>query len=248
MIGSIPELPVLIGILVIFLVAGTVKGSLGIGFPAVVMSILPIIVSPTVGVALLSIPIFVTNAIQFLSVNGWPEIVRRFLLAGIVTAVASFLVVRLVGDVPARWINIAVGLSLVLFSLAALLKIELKPNEGAPWQVAVGVTSGLLGGVSAVQAPIMVYTVGLKLPREAFICAAGFLFFTGGVGLVAGAASSSLLNVPTTLMSVAACAAALAGFRIGAWIRQRLSDKWFRLILLWSILALGVRLIVTNLF
>ncbi|MGI9500755.1 MAG: sulfite exporter TauE/SafE family protein [Geminicoccaceae bacterium] len=248
MIDAYPAFPILVGILTAFLIAGMVKGSLGIGFPAVAMPILLTIIEPALGVTLLAIPIFVTNGIQFLTVRGWPAIISRFLVAGLSVAVTIFIVVQFVDDVPSRWISIAIGVSLVIFALASLLKIELPFNEGYGWQAFIGITAGLIGGVSAVKAPIMIYTVGLKLPREEFICAAGFLLFAGGVGMVAGTFSASLLNGVTTVLSLACCAVALAGFRIGAWIRQRLSDRMFRLILLWVLLAMGVRLILTNLF
>ena len=233
-------------ILAIFLLAGTVKGSLGIGFPAIVMSILPIIAEPALGVALLAIPVFVTNGAQFLSVKEWPAITRRFWIAGVSVAISIYVVVQFVDDVPSRWINIVVGVSLVLFALTSLLKLELRMTENPTWQLLVGITSGLIGGLSAVKAPIMVYTVGLKLPREEFICAAGFLFFMGGIGLTLGTFSASLLNGVTALFSLICCAVALVGFRVGAVIRQRLSDNVFRTAILWVILALGTRLIVTN--
>lgn len=168
-------------------------------------------------------------------------------MAGFFVTTTIFVVVQFVDDVPSRWINVACGLSLIIFALASLSKIELPLSEGMGWQVLVGITSGLIGGVPAVKAPIMIYTVGLKLPREEFMCAAGFLFFTGGVGLVAGTLSASLLNGVTAILSLACCAVALVGFRVGSWIRQRLSDRMFRLILLWMILAMGVRLVFTNL-
>lgn len=248
MIDAFPASDILVGILAIFLIAGTVKGSLGIGFPAVAMSILPIVIDPALGVTLLAIPIFVTNAIQFLTVRGWPAIVRRFLVAGLCVAATIFIVVQFVDDVPARWISIAVGVSLMLFALASLLKLELPLDEGVGWQALVGISSGLIGGVSAVKAPVMIYTVGLKLPREEFICVAGFLFFSGGVGLVGGTLSAALLNGVTAILSLACCAVALAGFRIGAIIRRKLSERMFRLILLWVILILGVRLVIVNLW
>lgn len=247
MISAFPETGILLAILGIFLLAGTVKGSLGIGFPAIVMSILPIFIEPALAVTLLAIPIFVTNGTQFLSVEGWPGIIRRFLVAGISVAVTIFVVVQFVADVPSRWINIVVGLSLILFSLTSLLKFELPMSEHPSWQALVGISSGLLGGLSAVKAPIMIYTVGLKLPRDEFICVAGFLFFMGGIGLTVGTLSASLLNGTTTLLSLVCCAIALIGFRVGAMIRKRLSDKVFRTALLWVILALGLRLILTNL-
>ena len=247
MITDFPALSIMLGILAVLLVAGTVKGSLGIGFPAVAMSIFPIFIEPALGVTLMAIPIFVTNAFQFLSVKGWPAVLRQYWIAGLSVAVTIFLVVQFVAEVPSRWINILVGVSLVIFALASLFKLEPKVSPHPVWQLVVGVTSGLMGGVSAVKAPIMIYTVALKLPREQFICLAGFLFFSGGLGLVGGTFNATLLNGTTFILSLAATAAALVGFRIGAVIRQRLSDKVFRLALLWIILALGLRLIIVNL-
>ena len=246
MIDTWPEFYTLLAILMIFLVAGTVKGALGIGFPAIAMSILPIIIEPALGVTLLAIPILVTNGIQFLTVKGWPAIIRRFLIAGVSVAVSIFVVVQFVGEVPSRWINIAVGISLVLFAVTSLLKLEPRMTEHPGWQALVGVSAGLIGGLSAVKAPIMIYTVGLKLPREEFICAAGFLFFMGGVGLTLGTLNASLLNDVTTGVSLMCCAIALVGFRVGALIRARLTDKLFRMAILWGILLLGIRLVVTN--
>lgn len=247
MITEFPDVATTLGILAVLLMAGTVKGSLGIGFPAVAMSIFPMFIDPALGVTLMAVPVFVTNGYQFLSVKGWPAIVRQYWIAGLSVAVTIFIVVQFVAEVPSRWINILVGVSLVIFSLASLLKLELKVSPHPAWQALVGISAGLIGGVSAVKAPIMIYTVALKLPREQFICLAGFLFFSGGVGLVGGTFTASLLNGTTFLLSAAATVAALIGFRLGAVIRQRLSDRMFRLSLLWIILLLGARLIVVNL-
>ena len=246
MISAFPETAIFLTILAIFLLAGIVKGSLGIGLPAVVMAIFPIVAEPALGVALLAIPIIAANGTQFLTVQGWPATLRRFRVAGISVAVTIFVVVQFVDDVPARAINIAVGVSLVLFALTSLLRFEFRMTDHAAWQALVGIAAGLIGGVSAVKAPIMIYTIGLKLPREEFICAAGFLFFMGGVGLTLGTLNAALLNTVTTLLSLICCAVALTGFRIGTIIRKRLSDKVFQTTILWVILALGLRLIVTN--
>ena len=57
MISAFPETAIFLTILAIFLLAGIVKGSLGIGLPAVVMAIFPIVAEPALGVALLAIPV-----------------------------------------------------------------------------------------------------------------------------------------------------------------------------------------------
>ena len=69
---------------------------------------------------------------------------------------------------------------------------------------------------------------------------------TADFGLTLGTLNAALLNTVTTLLSLICCAVALTGIRIGTIIRKRLSDKVFQTTILWVILALGLRLIVTN--
>ena len=247
MSSAFPPSAIIFAIMTVFLIAGIIKGSLGIGFPAFAMSVFPMFIDPSLGVALLAIPILCTNFMQFVTVKGWPAMVRRFLLCAGVLTVTIFIVSQIAADVPDRWINILVGLSLSLFAITGLFKIDLPAKETRGWQIGVGLIAGIAGGISAVKAPVMVYSVALKLPREEFIAVAGFLFFSGGVGLVGGLSTAHLLTGSTLILSIAAVALSLAGFRIGAWIRPRLSEQVFRLTLLWVILALGVRLVLVNL-
>jgi len=247
-ITTFPSLGIIIAIMVVFLIAGTIKGSLGIGFPAFAMSVFPIFIDPALGVTLLAIPILLTNFMQFVTVKGWPAIIRRFLLAGGVIFVTTFVVSQMAADVPNRWINILVGLSLTLFAVSTLFNVNIPATESPLWQAGIGFISGVIGGISAVKAPVMIYSIALKLPREEFMAAAGFMFFSGGVGLVSGLSTAHLMNSTTLILSIAAVVLSLTGFRIGAWIRPMLSERVFRLAVLWIIMALGLRLVLVNVF
>jgi uncharacterized membrane protein YfcA len=246
MIATFPSPFVILAIMIVFVIAGTIKGSLGVGFPAFAMSVFPIFIDSSFGVTILAIPILLTNFMQFFTVKGWQPIVRRFLLAGGVILVTTFIVAQLAADVSSRWINIIVGLSLTLFALSSLFKVNIPAKENPRWQIGVGLVSGLIGGIAAVTAPVMVYAVALKMPREEFMAAGGFMFFTSGVGLVAGLSTASALNSVTLTLSLGAVVVSLIGFRIGAWIRPKLSERVFRTALLWTILALGLRLTLVN--
>ena len=49
-----------------FLVAGIIKGFLGMGLPTTVMALLTLVMEPTDAIPLLTIPIFVTNFAQYI--------------------------------------------------------------------------------------------------------------------------------------------------------------------------------------
>jgi uncharacterized membrane protein YfcA len=58
------ELTVLI--LLVFFVAGIVKGFLGIGLPAAAMAFLTLIIAPKTAISLMLLPIIFTNLMQYL--------------------------------------------------------------------------------------------------------------------------------------------------------------------------------------
>ena len=71
-----PELLALIAIFL--LVSGIVKGFLGIGLPAAGMALLTLIMPPTEAIALLWVPIIVSNAWQFSRAPGRRNIIMDY--------------------------------------------------------------------------------------------------------------------------------------------------------------------------
>lgn len=247
MIEGIADLPTMIAVVLVLLSAGIVKGALGIGLPAVAMSLLPIFVEPAFAVTILSLPIVITNGQQFLTVRGWPKIVRRFLVAAAFLFVTIFGVSLFLAEAPSRFVAVVVGLSLSIFAVTGLMNIRLRVGMGFWWQAIIGVLAGMTGGLSAVKSPVMIYCASLELPKDEFIAAAGFLFFTGGVGMLIGLSSTSMLNAQTLPISVGALVVAVAGFQIGAVLRKRIDAKLFRKLLLGVMLLLGLRIVIVNL-
>ena len=247
MIEALPSLSLIAAILIGFTVGGSVKGAFGIGFPAVVMSILPFFIAPSLAIALLALPIVVTNIQQIVTMPGWPKVVLRFLLAGISTGITMLIVSQFLVEASRPFVEICVGLALVIFALTGLFKIDLPVSDGWRWQLGFGITSGIVGGLTAIKAPTMIYTAALKLPRDEFMVAAGFMFFCGGTGLLTGVLTGGLLDLALLPLSIAAVAAAFVGFKIGERVRARLQPELYRKLLLWLMLVLGLRMVWMNL-
>jgi uncharacterized protein len=231
----------------VMVVAGTVKGALGIGLPAVAMSVLPLFIDPAIAVALLTLPILLTNAQQVITGEGWRKIVPQFYVAGGLTFATTFLVSQFLPKIPSPVVSGVIGVTLVLFAVSAMVNIRLPVSKSLGWQIAVGLSSGLIGGLSAVKTPIMIYCTALNLSREEFIVSAGFLFFSGGVGLLLGLSLADVFNPSLLSVSIGAVIMAFAGFQIGALIRRRINATLFRKLLLWTMLILGLRMVLLSL-
>ena len=64
-------------VVLIFLLAGLVKGTLGMGLPTVAMGLLGLLMHPVDAAGLVAIPSLITNAWQFLSGRRRRSLVRR---------------------------------------------------------------------------------------------------------------------------------------------------------------------------
>ena len=71
------EEPILIAVALTFLLAGAVKGIIGMGLPTVSLALLTIVVGLPQAMALLLVPSFVTNVWQGLSGGHGRAILRR---------------------------------------------------------------------------------------------------------------------------------------------------------------------------
>ncbi|MEM1275823.1 MAG: sulfite exporter TauE/SafE family protein [Pseudomonadota bacterium] len=241
--------PMQAGLLVlVFLVAGGVKGFLGIGLPAAAMAFLTLIMPPTEAIPLLWLSILATNSLQFVKAPDKMGIARDYVLFALVIVVFIFVTAMFIADYPTPLLTVAIGVAMVIFSLNSLLGIKLNIGPGRGWQVVFGAISGILGGISSIWSPpVAMYLVARDVSKERFIGATGFLFLAGVLPLGAGQVVAGILTLPVLIKSVFALIVVLIGFRIGELMRGRVSQTFFRRAVLIAFLLMGLRLIFNGL-
>ena len=240
------QLPLVIAV---FLVAGVVKGFLGIGLPAAAMAFLTLIMPPAEAIPLLWLSILVTNTLQFAHAGEKWSIAREYYPFALAIMISIFVTSMFIADYPTALLTVAIGVAMVLFSLNLLLGIKLNIGPGRGWQLGFGLLSGTLGGISSIWSPtVAMYLVARDVLKERFIGATGFLFLAGVLPLGAGQAVAGILTVPVLLKSTLALAVVLIGFRIGEMLRSRVSQTFFRTAVLIAFLIMGLRLIAIGLF
>ena len=237
------------GLLVlIFIVAGAVKGFLGIGLPAAAMAFLTLIMPPTEAIPLLWLSILATNSLQFIKAPSKAEIAREYALFAVVIVVFIFVTSMFIADYPTPLLTVAIGIAMVIFSLNSLLGIKLNIGPGRGWQALFGAIAGVLGGISSIWSPpVAMYLVARNVSKERFIGATGFLFLAGVLPLGAGQVVAGILTLPVLIKSGFALVVVLIGFRIGELMRGRVSQTFFRRAVLIAFLLMGLRLIFNGL-
>ncbi|MCL3883703.1 sulfite exporter TauE/SafE family protein [Marivita sp. GX14005] len=230
----------------VLLVAGAIKGMVGIGLPAASISLLTLAVEPRVAIALVLLPMVVSNGWQVWQMGGIGLALRRYWLFAAVLAGVILLTVALSATVPDRVIFLATGLSIVLFS-AVNLRFEV-PELGLRFdrlaQGVFGAVAGVLGGLSGIWgAPMVIYLTARRVPKDEFVRATGLLIFLGSVPLTLGYLRQGLLTAELAAVSALLVVPTLIGFTIGAHVRGRLSNDGFRRLLLYVFLFLGLNLV-----
>src|SRR5258708_29315279 len=118
--------PFIVPIAAVFLLAGFIKGVLGLGLPTVAMGLLAVTMQPSRALAIVIVPAIITNIWQTFGGPYFRDIVRRLwpLMAG--TVVGIWCGAGLMTGPYARYGSIILGLLLVVYAITGLSKISFR--------------------------------------------------------------------------------------------------------------------------
>ncbi|MDP9919725.1 putative membrane protein YfcA [Variovorax boronicumulans] len=226
----------------VFLLAGLIKGVIGLGLPTVAMALLALWMSPAQAAALLIVPSLVTNLWQTGPRASFGAVFRRIgrMQAGVV--VGTLAGAWWLGVPAGAWASLALGVALVIYALWGLTGRQLHVSDAqARWLgPVVGAATGLVTSVTGVFAvPAVPYLQALGFQRDALIQAMGISFTTSTVVLALGLAANGSYPAAVLGGSVAMLVPAVGGMVLGTWLRQRLPVAVFRRCFLIGLALLG---------
>lgn len=230
----------------VFLLAGTVKGAIGIGLPTTVIAALSLFVDPRVAVALGLAPMIVSNSWQVYREGGWRAPLRRFWRLSLFTAIFLYAASQYAAGAPAAAILAFTGLSVAIFAAASLIGTPpaLPPRWEARGQAIAGATAGVMGGLTGIWSPpILTFLLSLRLEKSEFVQSIGFLLLLGAAPLLAGYAQAGLMTGELFLWSLAFCLPTFAGFAVGERLRRLMDPARFQKALLIFFLIMGLNMI-----
>lgn len=227
----------------VFLLAGTVKGVLGLGLPTISVGLLSLVMPPVQAAAILVIPSIVTNFWQLALGPGlWP-LLRRLgtMMIGICLGTWAGMGLLSADQTAAT----ALGIALMAYAATGLTKLQIRvPARAEPWlSPLMGVVNGAITAATGTFViPGVPYLQALKLEREELIQALGLLFTVSTVAMAVNLVQASAFDLPNITTSVLMLAPVSVGMLIGQWVRTRISAATFRLCFFLGMLALGAHL------
>jgi uncharacterized membrane protein YfcA len=227
----------------VFILAGFVKGVVGLGLPAVAMGLLALVMRPADAASVLILPTVATNIWQMVAGPSLKPIIARLwpvLLAVVAGTLAG-----------AGWLSegslgpALLGIALALYALSGLAAVRFTVAPQSEWWLGpiVGLVTGLVAALTGVFAmPAVIYLQGIGLEKEDLVQALGLSFTISSLALAVNLALVSALNFSLGPASLAALALACLGMWLGQVLRLRLAPQTFRLVFLLGLLALGIYL------
>lgn len=229
----------------IFLSAGLVKGVTGMGLPTVAMGLLGSFMSPVTAAAILIIPSLVTNLWQLLTGPSLQRVIRRFWPMMTAIALATALSTMLLSRINPDWSRTFIGVTLIVYSMYALLGPALEISESLErrTEAIVGLFTGAITGLTGIFViPAVPFFQALNLSKDDLVQALGLSFTVSTLSLALGLLIQDSLKLDQLSMSMAALIPALAGMWIGQRIRTLLKPNTFRFLFLVFLLLLGIEL------
>ena len=235
----------LIFVAAVFLLAGFVKGVIGLGLPTVSMGLLAVALPPAHALAIVIVPGILTNIWQTFAGPYFLGIVRRLwpLLAGL--AVGIWLNADMMTGPYARYGTVLIGVLLVIYAIISLRKfaVTVRPADEKWVGGVIGLTTGVISAATGVQVvPSMPFMQALGMKKDELIQALGVFFTVATVAQAFNLSAAGLLDQSTALPGVIALACSFTGMAIGQSVRTRLEPEAFRRWFLIAMILLGIYL------
>ena len=227
----------------VFALAGMIKGTIGLGLPAVAMGLLTLLISPFQAATLLIVPSMVTNVWQLFAEGHVLRLVRRFwsLLIGIIVgSIWSVFPTLGHGEFQSEAL---LGGMLTLYGLYGLFAKNM-PNL-APYEKYLSPVIGYLGGALTVATgviviPVVPFLQSLHLKRDDLVQSLGLAFTVSTLCLAVFLQQNPIEAMPFDYkMALIALFPALVGMWLGTKIRYRIPEQKFRKVFFCGLVIFG---------
>jgi len=227
-------------------IAGTIKGAVGFGLPTTALVLLTLMVDARTAIALVLIPMFVSNVWQLYRAGHVIEAIRRYLPFIICLCLGILIAFFLTVGAPERLLLGALGVIILIYvTLTATgFQMRIRDKNAGFAQVLAGSISGAMGGIVSVWAPpMLIYLSARQVSKDEFVRASGLILCVGSIPLIFGYARAGFLTPNLALAATCLLVPTFAGFALGEALRSRLSEKGFRRSLLIVFALMGLNLI-----
>lgn len=232
-------------IVAVFLLAGFVKGMLGLGLPTVSMGLLVVAMQPSRALAIVIAPAIITNIWQTFGGPYLRDIIRRLWPLMLCTVIGSLMSAGAMTGPYARYGTVALGALLVINAVIGLTQFRLRvERRNEKWVGGVvGLVTGVISASTGVQViPSVPFLQAIGMDKDELVQALGVFFTVATLALSVNVSAAGLLSPTTAIPAAIALACSFAGMFVGQNVRAKMPTEAFRRWFLIGMILLGVYL------
>ena len=238
---------ILIALTICLVVAGLMKGIIGVGMPIVALPLLSMLIDVRAAVMLLAVPLVLSNIPQALEGGQTLACCRRLLpvLLGMMPGIFLGVTLLLNGN-PVAIKAIAGCVIVVVAGLTWVApKFQVRESLRGPVGLSAGFAGGVLGGVAALPGPLVfTYLLAKGLRGKAFTKEASLFLVLSSALLATFLASSSKFDRIDIVISTIALIPVAFGMFFGQKLREYIPADVFKKAVLLIVLLSGLGLTV----
>lgn len=233
-----------------YLLAGLVKGVIGIGLPTTAITIMTFFISPLIALGLNLIPMTVANIWQFSKADNPKEVIvkyKYFAISLVVCILITSFYAEKIGDDLVRLIFAFAVLSFVSLQVFGF-HFRMKPKQDIFWQGGLGALGGLVGGAASIWAvPVTMYLLMKNVKPKQFVDVSGFLITIGCIPVSIGYIATGVFQPNMFIYGALGSVVAVIGFQIGEKLRNKVNAKTFKNLLLIFFSISAINMIIRSL-
>jgi len=232
-----------------FLLAGTVKGVIGLGLPTISLALLTVATDLPTAMALLLVPSFATNLWQALIGGSAFLLLKRLWLFLVMATVMIWVGASWFTAIKLSNLSALLGLLLITYSGISLMgfRLDLTPRQERWLGPVVGAVNGVLTGLTgSFVVPGVMFLQSIGFSRDQLIQSMGILFTLSTLALGFGLHRNNLLTYELGIASSLGLLPAIIGMILGQYIRKQMSETAFRKLFFSALLVLGMYIVVTS--
>jgi uncharacterized membrane protein YfcA len=243
----------LVAIAFTFVLAGLIKGVIGLGLPTIAMGLLGIFMAPAQAATLLIVPSLVTNVQQMLNGGALRSLLRRLWSMQVAVVVGTLWAPISLATLDVRLASAGLGSALMVYAVLGLASIRCSVSARSQLWASplVGLITGAITAATGVfVVPAAPYLQGLGLNKDELVQALGLSFTVSTIALSLRLALDGSLTFSATTLGwglVMPLLAALLGMAIGQKFRGKLSEITFKRVFFAGLLLVGLHLLFKGL-
>ena len=231
------------------LLAGVIKGALGMGLPLFAVPVLVTVFDLPTAIALMMIPILASNLIQAwegknkqISISSF----KRFFPLIITLIPFTIFTAQFISKIDIKLGSLIMGIIVIVFSLSNLIdkNFTIQPKIELVVSPFIGIVAGILGGISSLIGPLIaMYLIALKLEKDFFVITIAIIFLCFSITLYTTLTINGVMNFNNITGSILATIPVMFGVIIGNKLRSKVNQKKFKVFLIVFLIIIGINLI-----